>query len=107
MGSMVQALMGFLIYNLIVRRRGTASSFLVGYGLIIPIVMTLPFYILEFFDIQNIALRTVLVQVPICVGFRTIEAMYGTTPEAAMELSMGNYVIYHSSNVHHIWDNKA
>jgi hypothetical protein len=101
-----QCFFAVIIYEFIVKRRKTTSAYLVGYGVILPLALYLPYEIMEFLDIQNRAARMALTTLGTVVGFRTFEAMHGTSPHT-VESSLGTYVTYYSSLMHFEWDPKT
>lgn len=84
------------VYELIIKRQGTAGSFLTGFGVIIPAVLAVPFWIISSLDIQCMPHRLALFSYPGTVAFRVSEAMFGFAPPAAKK-SLRNYVTYYSS----------
>ena len=106
--SVVQMIFGAIIYTLIVKQRGTTQAYLVGWGVILPIALYLPFYFLELFDIRNKVVTLSSTTVMTVIFFRSIEAMYGTSPNnGVMESSLMNYVGYYSSVAPFVWDPKT
>lgn len=99
----VQSIFAALIYRFIVRDRRSASSYMLGWGVCIPLAIYLPFAFLEFFDIQNRVICLSASTCMTCVSFRCLEAMYDTSPAVA-EASLMNYVAYYSSPVSFVWD---
>lgn len=95
-----------IIYKFIVKQRGSMTSFLIGYGFICPVVMLMPYELLEFLDLQNRTLKMSLATLPSIVVFRCVEAMHGTSP-SEVEFSLQNYVTYYSSLVDFCWDEKT
>jgi hypothetical protein len=106
--SVIQMTFALFIYQWIVQKRGTAQSFLVGWGIILPISALLPFYLLELLNIRNKVVTLSSTTVMTVIFFRCIEAMYGTAPnQAVMESSLWNYCAYYSSVAPFVWDVKA
>lgn len=116
---MLQCFFAAVVYTqIVVRRREqeTSSSsssahsllsiYLLGWGIIIPLALYLPYEILELLDVQNKAVKLSLSTLPTVVAFRTIEAMYGTSPPV-VESSLGTYIAYYSSLMHCEWDLKT
>lgn len=104
--TVLQCAFASVIYTCIVKHRKTTFSYLIGYGAVIPLALYMPYEILEFLDVQNKIVRLSLVTLGTVVGFRTMEAMYGTSP-ATVESSLGTYVTYYSSLMHFEWDPKT
>lgn len=104
--QLMQALFAVVIYKTIIPNRGTIGAYLVGWGVIMPISLWIPFEILEILDVQNLVLKLAPCQLPMVVFFRTIEAMYGTSPPI-VEATQTNYMIYYTATVHYVWDPKT
>ena len=95
-----------LVYRIIVPQPGSATTFLVGYGLICPTLIALPFYSVEVFDLRNTTLMLATGAGPSMLFFRTLEAMYATIPGYATG-SLGAYVLYFCSTVQFDFDEKT
>ena len=95
-----------MIYRFIVPHRSSVGAFMLGYGVIIPLAMLLPYEILEYFHIANRTLKMSVCTVANVVVFRCIEAMHGTSPDC-VETSMGHYMTYYSSLPEFVWDTKT
>lgn len=102
----IQSIFAVLIWYAVVQRQGTTESYLVGWGLVVPISLYLPFYLLEAFQLQNRVVNLAMSTVMTCLFFRVIEAMYGTSPPYVTK-SLSNYVGYYSSVVPFVWDPKT
>ena len=74
--------------------------------MIIPSVVQLPHPLINYLGLTNRALRMSLTTLPCNVTFRCIEAMHGTSP-VCVEDSLTNYLIYYSSVVDFMWDEKS
>jgi hypothetical protein len=61
--------------------RNRLPGYLVGYGLIIPASLMLPFWLLETLDLRNVGYRMGLVCLPLTVTLRCLESMYGFVGE--------------------------
>lgn len=104
--SVVNLLCAVVVYRFIVPRPCTSNSVLVGYGLICPTVIALPFYSIEAFDLRNEALILATAAGPSLLVFRTMEAMYATIPAYATG-SVGSYIMYFCSTVQFDFDPKT
>src|SRR5210317_2241134 len=91
--AVIQTLFAAIIYRYIVQNRRTASAYLLGWGICIPLSFYLPFSLLEFFDIRNRVICLASSTLMTCVSFKCIEAMYNTSP-SVVEASLLNYVAY-------------
>mmetsp|Transcript_1605 Transcript_1605/g.3326 ORF Transcript_1605/g.3326 Transcript_1605/m.3326 type:complete len:415 (+) Transcript_1605:83-1327(+) len=103
--AVFQSLFAAIIYRFIVHNRRTASAYILGWGVCIPLSFYLPFALLEFLDIRNRVICLSASTLMTCVTFKCIEAMYNTSP-AVVESSLLNYVAYYSSPVSFVWDDK-
>lgn len=102
----VQCIFAAIIYLVIIQNRGKPITYLVGYGIIIPIICYFPFVVLEHLAIQSRCVRLCLVTTPNVVVFRCIEAMHDTSP-AVVETSLGHYMTYYTSLFDFFWDDKT
>jgi len=103
----IQCVFAAIIYTFIIKKRGTAAAYLLGWGAIIPAACVIPFYILEFLDIRNLALKLCGGQMAGVVVLRCIEAMYDTSSSPAVEASISTYMTYYSMLVPCVWDTKT
>jgi hypothetical protein len=53
----IQIVFACLIYEGIVKRRGTLGSFLFGWGFVIPASLYLPFYLIDVLDMRYVLLQ--------------------------------------------------
>ena len=56
--SVIQMFFAGFIYELIVKRRGTVVSYMIGWGFVIPTSLWLPFYLLDVLDIRYVRKNT-------------------------------------------------
>lgn len=96
----------FIIHSFIIKNRGAQWTYLLGYGILIPSVLQIPYPLIDYLGVTNRVLRTSLTILPSNVTFRCIEAMHGTSP-ICVEDSLTNYLIYYSSVVDFMWDKKT
>mmetsp|Transcript_30361 Transcript_30361/g.66745 ORF Transcript_30361/g.66745 Transcript_30361/m.66745 type:complete len:430 (-) Transcript_30361:180-1469(-) len=104
-------LFAIVVYRCIVcKQQGPAgpdvSSYIIGFGFVIPAALCIPFYLLAALDLQSMTLSMALICLPILVTFRCLEAMFGFTPHSAGK-SMKNYVVYYSSMMATVYDNET
>jgi hypothetical protein len=104
--SAVQILFACIIYKLIVQQRGTMQAYLVGWGVVLPLSIYLPFYFLDLFDIRNKVVTLSASTLMTVIFFRCLEAMYGTSPEV-VESTLWNYCGYYSSVAPFVWNPKT
>jgi len=93
-------------YYAIVQQRRTVAAYLIGWGLVVPIAVYAPYWVLAFLDIQSGVTKMATGSSAFIIGFRTIEAMYDTSPHS-VEASLVNYVTYYTSLMHFDWDPKT
>jgi len=104
----------FIVYHGIIPNRGSAttttttvSPYLIGFGIVCPLCLIFPFWIMNFFEFRNEVLRfTALAMLPITCMFHCTEAMFGFSPHS-VETSFRNYVFYYLSVVEIIFDKKT
>lgn len=106
-----QVAFAVVIYKGIVQTRAEKSSsmmtsYLLGYGVLMPLALYLPFEIMELLVVRNRSVKLAYGTLPTIVCFRCIEAMHGTSPPA-VEASLVNYVTYYSSVTHFEWNVKS
>lgn len=93
-------------YYGIVQRRRTVEAYLLGWGVVLPIAFALPYGVLEALNIQSRVIKMASATPTFIVGFRTVEAMYGTAPPT-VESTLVTYATYYSTLVHFCWDPKS
>ena len=93
----ISAAFAVVVYKLIVTRQEAGPlSFLVGFGVVIPLALYVPFYLLVALDLQSKTLAMALICLPILVTLRCMEAMFSFVPTAAGK-SLKNYIVYYAS----------
>ena len=85
--------MGAIAYYGIIQAQSVSTKYLVGYGVIIPVMLYLPFPFIEFFDVRAVYLRLGLITAPLPVTLKCLEAMYGFTPDYVTR-SLRDFVIH-------------
>lgn len=50
---LVASFTGFITYKFIVQKQGTSLAYLIGYGVILPFWLSVPYYGVELLDIRN------------------------------------------------------
>jgi hypothetical protein len=82
------------VYLLVVKKRGSTTSFLAGFGAVIPFALYVPFLLIKSFDVQNLTVVTALMWgTTMASTLRCVEAMYGFSPPG-VEKSLGKYCAY-------------
>ena len=103
----INILAAIAIYFLILKRQGSLDAYLVGYGLILPLLIYIPFQLVRAWDFHNIALMMCLAGAnPAILTFRCLEAMHGTLPLFAQE-SFSNFILYYASVLQFNFDPKT
>mmetsp|Transcript_26717 Transcript_26717/g.37657 ORF Transcript_26717/g.37657 Transcript_26717/m.37657 type:complete len:407 (-) Transcript_26717:1300-2520(-) len=102
----VNILLGTIMYFFIIKQRGTTASYLVGYGFILPAITMIPYYIIDYLQLENVVLKMTASIVFSTISFKCFEAMYDTTQPGA-EHSLVNYITYCHSHIPCVWDAKA
>lgn len=69
----------------------TSQGLLVGFGVVIPLTLLIPFYAISDFDIRNVGFRLAWVSLPMTMILRTLEAVFGYTSRQHSQ-SLGSYV---------------
>jgi hypothetical protein len=71
----------------------TMEGFLIGFGIIIPISLIVPFLIIDYCDIRNVAFRLGWCSLPMTLSLRTFEAMFGFVPSKSKE-SLCSFILH-------------
>ena len=53
---LISIILAIPMYYLIIKKRGTMTSLLVGFGGLIPLTLYVPLFFIETFDVQNLAI---------------------------------------------------
>jgi len=106
MQSLIQCLFAVIIWYSIIQRQGRSEAYMIGWGIIVPLSLYLPFFLFETFQIQNRVVGLSMATVMTVLFFPVIEAMYGTSP-AYVTKSLSNYAGYMSSIAPYVWDPKT
>lgn len=92
---LMSAAFGTIVYKFIVAKKGAATSYLVGFCVILPLALIVPFAFIEALDLQSKTLRMTMIAMPILVSFRCMEAMFGFIPSAPAK-SLSHYIVYNA-----------
>lgn len=103
---MILALLAGAVHTLIIPRRGTSLAYLLGYGVVIPLSLALPFFLIEYLDVMGPFPKFGLFCIPTQTTFRCIEAMHGTSPPS-VETSVAHYMTYYTCTMDFQWDPKT
>jgi hypothetical protein len=89
-------IMWAMTYYIVIPNRGTLTSYLIGFGIIIPLMTMYPVWLLHVLDIRNKVVRfCASAMYPVITIFHTIEAMYGFSPNNVEE-SFSHYALYNA-----------
>lgn len=89
----VSLLLGMVAYYGIIQSSSYHAKYLVGFGIIIPIALAMPFPFIEWFDIRALGLRLCLIAAPLSCTLKSLETIYGFTPEFAT-VSMKEFLMH-------------
>jgi len=100
-----------IVYYVIIPNRGdkttTAFPYLIGFGIVIPLCLTFPFWIINILGMRNHMLRfSAFTFLPITCMFQCMEAMFGFSPYS-VEASFRNYALYYTSPAEIVFDKKT
>lgn len=96
-----------VIYKFIIPHERKMGAFLLGYGVIVPMILASPFLLLEWIPVKNMAFLLCFVGgTATLIFFRCIEAMHGTLPAFA-KTSMGSFMLYYASALQFSLDEKT
>jgi hypothetical protein len=105
--SVINILAAVVIYTFIVKQSGSTSAYLIGYGIVCPLLVYLPFKIIEALDLRNLAFITCAsLAMPSLLFFRCLEAMHQTLPSFAKQ-SLGQFILYYASTLQFNFDPKT
>ena len=104
--TVIQVIFGLFVYKVILPRRGSTEAYLLGFGVILPLSLYSPFWILETFDLRNKVLKLATTTITAVVGFKTVECIYDCMPKY-VEDSLKNFLFYYSTVVPLEWDDKT
>lgn len=113
--TMINVVIGHVIYETILSRRNTAVSYIIGYGIILPTICYLSIAALQLLKFHNIAHMLCLSATgPAILTFRCVEAMHGTLPAFAYDLHKSHkencrwrFLLYFCSSIQLHFDAKG
>jgi Membrane bound O-acyl transferase family len=113
--SLVNIIVAIAVYETILRRRSDAISYLLGYGIICPLILWWPIFLLKLADFHNVTfMLCVAVNGPALLLFRCLEAMHGVLPPFAYDLTKGHdenriskFILYYASSLSFNFDPKT
>jgi hypothetical protein len=92
-------------YRFIVQKRRTSAAYLLGWGIVVPLALYFPYVLIGTLQIHSKCIKIAARSSAFIVGFRTVEAIYETSPDT-VETSLATYVTYYSTLLHFQWDPK-
>lgn len=105
--SIINAGVASVVFKFIVQQQGKIHTYIIGYGLVCPILLCGPLYLFSAFHFTNVTFMLCLCgAVPNLLLLRVIEAMHGMLPSFAKE-SAGMFALYYSATLQVKIDNKT
>ena len=104
--SVINAICAVTIWFGVVHRRGTQTAALVSYGVIIPVTLILPYFLITLLDVRNVVLSAPLIVVPPLNILRCMEALHGTS-RSYVEAGFSQFLAYYVSPVTFVFDRKT
>jgi hypothetical protein len=80
------------------------SSYLLGWGVIVPLSLYVPYALVELLDLRNHVVKLAATASMAVVSFGVVEAMYGTCPPVVESVSMDQYIHYYTCSVPYVWN---
>ena len=107
--AIVNVLVALIIYEFIItkpKNSGHWTPYLVGYGLICPLMVAFPFWYMDELGVQNKAMTVGAAASGVLLILRCFEAMYDTVPPFATK-SRSSFVLYYACTVQFEFDPKT
>jgi hypothetical protein len=105
--SIINIGVAIFVYKFIVQQQGKNHTYLLGYGLVCPILLFGPLYLFHVLEFKNVTfMLCVAGAVPNLLLLRVIEAMHGMLPSFAEE-SAGMFALYYSATLQVKFDSKT
>lgn len=105
--SVINMSVAVLVYVFIVKRQGELQKYLIGYGIICPLLLVLPVYLINLLELKNIAFMLCLAgAMPNLLLLRVMGSIHSTLPSYASE-TLGSFVLYYSSTLQYKFDAKS
>mmetsp|Transcript_24717 Transcript_24717/g.38074 ORF Transcript_24717/g.38074 Transcript_24717/m.38074 type:complete len:424 (-) Transcript_24717:75-1346(-) len=106
---LLSTMLSVVVKTFIIDARGKSnkvSPYLIGYGIIIPLVFIYPYYFVSIFDVRNKLIKFLCgAIVPTVVSFRVSEAIHGCEAPHTSK-SAGAYALYFGSILEICYDRK-
>jgi Membrane bound O-acyl transferase family len=113
--SVVNIIIAIIIYETILKRRSDTLSYLLGYGIVCPLILWWPIFLLRKLNLHNVTfMLCVAVNGPALLLFRCLEAMHGVLPPFAYDLTkrhdenrISKFILYYASSLSFNFDPKT
>ena len=102
------AIIGGIAYKLIIpsRQSSPTLSFLLVFGVLAPIVVSVPYITISLFAVENLQVVFAGGVHPFVTLLRLVETLYGFSPKG-VEGSLGNFMLYYAAPIECVFDAKA
>ena len=104
--SAINAVAATAIYFFVVKKRGTTIAYLIGYGVICPILVLAPFELARYLTLSNMSMFVGLTAPASILFFRCMMAIHGTN-EQFVERDLQNYVLFYLAPLQFNFDPKT
>jgi len=104
--STINAITAISIYYLVVKQRGSLQSYLIGYGIICPALVTFPFQLSQFLGVHSISMMVGQAGLSTVVLLRCLMAIHATLP-SFVEKDLPSLVMFFVSPVQFEFDAKS
>jgi Membrane bound O-acyl transferase family len=113
--SMVNIVTAAIIYETILKRRNNMQSYMIGYGIICPLILYWPVFILKRLDLHNITFMLCMaINTPALLFFRCMEAMHSVLPPFAYDVTkkhsenhLSRFILYYASSIQFNFDHST
>jgi Membrane bound O-acyl transferase family len=96
MQAVVSSFFAVVVYKVILPNRDSKFSFLFGFGIVIPMVLWVPFLFIRAFGVMNTSVMVGAAAITVIVPFNYVQAYFNTSPPG-VESSLPRYVGYYAS----------
>lgn len=113
--SVVNIAVAVIIYEAILKRRNDTLSYVIGYGIICPLIVWWPIFVLTRLNLHNVTfMLCVAINAPALLIFRCLESMHGVLPPFAYDMtkchdenSISKFILYYASTLSFNFDPKT
>lgn len=110
--SVINVITAVAVYEFILKQQGTVQSYFIGYGIVCPVILYIPFILIPSLDLRNMTFLTcVAISSPALLVFRCMEAMHGVLPTFAYDLkkphdknSLSKFMLYYAASIQFNFD---